>query len=81
MSVDLFLFQGELLKPVDGVGVSFAKPILLDTTVDEDPSILQAMQKYAPELAYYKVEIANTTVFLKRNGSRESNLGGKRRLE
>ena len=56
--------------------MSVAEPILLDSTVEEDPSILEAMQKYAPELAYYKVEIANTTVFLQRNGSKESNLGG-----
>merc|ERR1711971_1319773 len=67
--------QGELMKPVDGIGVSVAEPILLDATVEEDPSILEAMQKYAPELAYYKVEIANTTVYLQRNGSEESNLG------
>ena len=25
------------MKPVDGVGVSVAEPILLDATVDEDP--------------------------------------------
>jgi hypothetical protein len=34
------------------------------------------MQKYEPELAYYKVEIANTTVFLERKSMEESNLGG-----
>ena len=37
------------------------------------------MQKYVPELAYYKVEIANTTVFLQsppRGEKGESNLGG-----
>ena len=60
---------------MDGRGVSLAEPILLDSSVAEDPGVLSAMQKYIEQLADYKVEIANSSVFLQRNGSNESNLG------
>ena len=63
------------MKPVNGRGISLAKPILLDASIKQDEEVLKVMDTYADDLAYYKEEIANSSVFLQRNGSRESNLG------
>ena len=38
--------EGELLKPADGVGVSFAKPILLDSSIEKDDWIESKLLKY-----------------------------------
>ena len=38
--------EGELLKPADGVGVSFAKPILLDSSIEKDGRIESKLLKY-----------------------------------
>ena len=63
------------MKPVDGTGISFAEPVLLDSRFEMDPDIIKVMEPFLEDLKEYKVEIANTTVYLHRNGSEESNIG------
>ena len=50
--------------------------MLLDATIKEDPEILEVMANYLDEMTEYKEKIAETEVYLQRNGtSQESNLG------
>ena len=70
--------QGELLAEVDGVGVSFAEPIILNSSIPMDAEILELMDTWIQNLtdAGYKEPIANTTVFLsKGDDGYEGNLG------
>ena len=70
--------QGELLTEVDGVGVSFAEPIILNSSIPMDAEILELMDTWIQNLtdAGYKEPIANTTVFLsKGDDGYEGNLG------
>ncbi len=62
--LELSFKDGELMEPVDGVGVSFAEPIILDGTVDKDPDILEAMAPWLKDLEEFKEEIGNATVNL-----------------
>ena len=66
-----------MLKEVNGKGVSFAQPVILDKNVEEDQEILNLMNTWLTNLtdAGYKEPIANTTVFLSKNGPGETNLG------
>ena len=70
-----FLKKGELLRPVRGKGVTKAEVILLDSSVEQDQQVLEAMEEWTSQLADYQIPLANTTVLLQRNGSDESNLG------
>lgn len=70
--------QGELLTEVNGVGVSFAEPIILNSSIPMDGDILELMETWIQNLtdAGYKEPIANTTVFLsKGDDGYEGNLG------
>lgn len=68
--------QGELLTPVDGNGVSFADPILLDKTVGKDPVIVKAMEKWQKNLTEYREVVGQNKVYLEERGpSEESNIG------
>ena len=57
--------------------MSFAEPIILDSTVPEDPEMLKLMDTWLKNLtdAGYKKPIANTTVYLSKEGDGETNLG------
>jgi len=70
--------EGELLTEVNGVGVSFAEPIILNSSIPMDGDILELMETWIQNLtdAGYKEPIANTTVFLsKGDDGYEGNLG------
>ena len=70
--------DGELLTPVDGVGVSFADPILLDKSVPEDQYTLDAMVKWQNNLTEYKEVVGTNLVYMQKEGpSEESNIGEK----
>ena len=68
--------EGELLTPVDGRGVSFADPVLLDNTHPEDPAILEAMVKWQQNLTEFKEVVGVNLVYMEEGGpSEESNIG------
>ena len=69
--------EGELLTPVDGAGVSFAKPLLLDDKIAQDPNILEAMVKWQNNLTEFREVVGENTFYMGKNeiDSRESNIG------
>ena len=67
--------QGELLMPVDGKGVSFAEPKILDSSIPEDKDILEALEEFRDDLKEYQMPIGNTTEDLIRQNTAESNIG------
>ena len=67
---------GDLLVPVDGVGVSYAEPILLDDSIEQDPQVLKAMEKWQQNLTEYKEVLGYNVVYMEeRRPSEESNIG------
>jgi len=68
--------NGELLEPVNGNGVSFAEPILLDKTVEEDQTTLERMSPWKNNLTDYYVTVGENKIPLTmRAPSEEGNLG------
>merc|ERR1711892_1373208 len=68
--------NGELLEPVNGNGVSYAEPILLDKKVEQNPMVLEMMEKWQANLTEYKTVVGENTILLKEEGpSEESNIG------
>ena len=68
--------HGELLSPVAGAGVTFASPVLLDHTIEKDPAVLAAMEKWQQNLTEYRVVVGENLVFMEEGGpSDESNIG------
>ena len=68
--------EGELLTPVDGAGVTFAEPVLLDNTHKEDEVILDAMVKWQQNLTEFKQVVGVNLVYMEEGGpSEESNIG------
>ena len=68
--------HGELLSPVAGAGVTFAAPVLLDHTIERDPAVLAAMEKWQQNLTEYRVVVGENMVFMEEGGpSEESNIG------
>jgi len=66
---------GELLRPVEGLGVSYAEPILLDDSIEEDPLVLEAMEKWQQNLTEFKEVLGYNEVYLEeRRPSEESNI-------
>jgi len=73
-----FDVNGDLKTPIEGEGVSFAKPYLMDSSVTPDPETLKMMEPYQTNLAEYKTTLGITSVdmFIPGIGdSEESNLG------
>ena len=67
---------GELLSPVDGLGVSFAEPILLEDSIKKDELVLDAMVKWQQNLTEYKEVLGYNEVYMGEGGpSQESNIG------
>ena len=65
-----------MLNPVDGKGISFAEPKLLDSSIPEDETILEALHEFHNDLKEYQVVIGNTTEDLTRQDTpSESNVG------
>lgn len=68
--------NGELSKPVQGVGVSKAEVILLDNSYKMDPTVDSMMDRYREDLEPYYTVIGDTLVDLVTPpGAVESNLG------
>ena len=68
--------DGDLLKPVNGVGVSYAEPILLSKDIPQDQSVLDAMVRWQNNLTEYKEILGVNEVLLEERGpSEESNIG------
>ena len=67
--------NGELLTPVDGVGVSFADPVLLDRTIPQDEDILDAMVKWQNDLTKYREVLGTNQVYMQREDGEESIIG------
>ena len=61
--------------PVDGKGVSFAEPKILDSNITEDEDILEALEEFRDDLKEYQMPIGNTTEDLIRQNTAESNIG------
>ena len=67
---------GELLSPVNGTGVSFAEPILLDDSIEQDQQVLEAMVKWQHNLTEYKEVLGFNELYMEeRRPSEESNIG------
>ena len=69
--------DGELLTPVDGTGVSFAEPLLLDETIPRDTATLDAMVKWQNNLTEYREVVGVNIVYMAKSeiDSKESNIG------
>ena len=75
-----FDVNGELKTPIEGKGISFAKPYLMDNSVTPDLETLRMMEPYQANLTRYKETLGNTSVLMSIPGhnfgdSYESNLG------
>ena len=71
-----FDVNGELKLPLESVGVSFAKPYLMDGSVAPDEETLSMMVKWQDRLSDYKKTLGYSEVLLKERGdSEESNIG------
>ena len=67
---------GDLLEPVNGKGVSFAEPILLDASIEQNQMVLDKMKVWQANLTEYKTVVGENTIILKEEGpSEESNIG------
>ena len=69
--------NGELLTPVNGTGVSFAEPLLLDENTIPDNATLEAMVKWQNNLTEYREVVGVNTVYMGKSeiDSKESNIG------
>jgi len=70
--------EGELLKPVEAAGVSYAKPYLLDDNeAKPDSMIMELMEKYQANLTEYKAVYGYTETSLVESylDSAETNIG------
>ena len=67
--------DGELVKPVEGLGINYAKPVLLDSSIPPDPWVVEKMAKYQQFLEPYKEVVGDTEVRLVRHDGMESNMG------
>ena len=69
--------DGELLTPVNGTGVSFAEPLLLDEKTIQDNFTLEAMVKWQNNLTEYREVVGENTVYMGKSeiDSEESNIG------
>ena len=67
--------EGDLMKPVNGVGVNYALPILLDSSIEMDPAAVDVSTKYRENMTEYTDPVGVTKVLLKLEGYKESNIG------
>jgi len=67
--------SGGLVTPVESKGVTEAKPILLDISVEEDKEFIDLLEGYRQNLTKYDEVVGNTTTFLVCGGQKECNLG------
>ena len=67
--------QGELVRPVAGVGVRSARPVLLDHRVKPDPAVERKLTKYQRVLQPYRQEVGTSTTQLIKLDNQENLLG------
>jgi len=68
--------KGELLTPVDGVGVTEATPYLIDRSIEPDQDVEERIKYYRKNMTEYNEVVGNTTVFLHQyRDNEEGNLG------
>lgn len=69
--------DGDLVSPVAEAGVTFARPHLMDSSVVEDPTTLEMMERWQANLTEYKKVVGTSLVLVKEefNDSAESNMG------
>ena len=67
--------QGELLRPVAGVGVSSALPVLLDRSIQPDPAVERKLEKYQRVLRPYRQKVGSSTTPLIKLDNQENLLG------
>jgi 2',3'-cyclic-nucleotide 2'-phosphodiesterase (5'-nucleotidase family) len=67
--------EGDLMIPVDGTGVSFAKPLMLDNSTAEDTETLAIAERYREDMEEYTKVIGENRVLLKLKGYSDSNIG------
>jgi 5'-nucleotidase len=69
--------EGDLLLPVEGTGVVFARPHLMDSSVEPDKQTLEKMAVWQANLTEYKEVVGSTLVEVKEEDSDsvESNMG------
>ena len=67
--------QGELLRPVAGVGVRSARPVLLDQSVEQDPAVERKLNKYRRVLQPYRQKVGSSISSLIKLDNQENLLG------
>lgn len=72
--------SGDLMKPVDGGGVSFAEPVLLDSTVEKDAETEAALVPWRERLVEFTTKVGSAEVDLVKDwnpagASKEFNIG------
>ena len=67
--------NGDLYKPVNGEGVAYAKPYILDKSIPKDEGVLKVMAPFEQKLERFKKVVGSTKVFLTRDGRRECLVG------
>ena len=67
--------QGELLRPVAGVGVSSARPVLLDHNIEPDQAVERKLEKYQTVLRPYRQRVGSSSTSLIKVDNQENLLG------
>ena len=67
--------QGELLRPVAGVGVRSARPVLLDHSVEQDLAVQRKLFKYQQVLQPYRQKVGSSITSLIKLDNQENLLG------
>ena len=68
---------GELVTPVDGSGVTYAEPLLLNNAIEQDQEILDAMVKWQNNLTEYREVVGTNLIYMGEGDSpsEETNIG------
>ena len=67
--------DGDLKTPVDGAGVTFAMPLLLDSSIEPDKEASAISEKYRKNMTKFTDVIGKNRVLLKRERFDDSNIG------
>ena len=60
---------------MNGEGVAYAKPYILDKSIPKDEGVLKVMAPFEQKLERFKKVVGSTKVFLTRDGRRECLVG------
>jgi len=68
--------SGDLKQPVEGAGVTYAQPILLDSSIDQNQEVLEMMKPFLNNLTEFKENLGeNKRMLQEEKPSEESNIG------